>query len=417
MKLQFLALSLIALAPLPSWAQTPQPPEIPKAPLLSEMDPAVRAIVERAIGTYKGATRISYNVNGSIIGIQTGPSRVRYLAPDKLKILTGGRGLPSQDLFIGSDLTKVIGNEYGKFSWPSGRSPLTSSEAGNFGMMIAAMIAGEAPIGKPSENLSVPGLADATTRTVVLKPRKFDGELLDGIEETSSIRAPGDKSPTITQTRAWFGGTPYMLRRVESNIILNGEDNINLEVISDQKLSPEFPPSTFVFNPAGLKLVDEKVLLRTRVLPPKPRPEFDPRLKVGAAPLPFAAKDLQGKPVSLAAVRGKVVLLHFWAAWSPPAVQALPEIKRAYSKYHLKGLEVVGVSLDENRAALASFIKKNKMPWPQVFDGKGWNSRVPASYGVKAIPFVLLIGKNGKIAAVNPQGKVEAAVKAALAAG
>jgi peroxiredoxin len=416
MKPFLLVLSLIALGPLQSQAQTSNPPELPKAPLLSEMDPAVRAIVERAIQTYRGATRISYNVNGTIIGFPVGPSRVRYLAPDKLKILTGGRGLATQVLFTGTDLTRVIGKEYSKLTWPAGRSPLTSSEAGNFGRMIAAMMAGEAPIGEPNEDLSVPGLADVKTRTVVLEPRQFDGELLNGIEETRSMLTSGDRSPTVTQTTAWFGGTPYMLRRVESNIILNGEDNRDVEVITDQKLSPEFPASTFVFNPTGLKLVDEKVLLRSRPLPPKPRPTYDPRLKVGAAPLPLVAKDLNGKPISLARTQGKVVLLHFWATSSGPSVASLGEIKRAYGKYHPKGLEVVGFSLDTNRGALVSFLQKNKMPWPQVFDGKGWNSRVPASYGIKSIPFSLLIGKNGKIAAVDPQGKVEAVVKAALAA-
>lgn len=144
------------------------------------------------------------------------------------------------------------------------------------------------------------------------------------------------------------------------------------------------------------------------------------RFKLARTPKPLPDLEIQDaddKPLKLADLKGKVLLLNFWATWCAPCVKGLPELKGAYSKYHSQGLEVVGISLDEDNKALTSFIAKNQMLWPQIFDGKGWKSKVPNDYGVQAIPFLLLIGRDGKIAAVNPRGKLEEAVKAALAGG
>ena len=107
-----------------------------------------------------------------------------------------------------------------------------------------------------------------------------------------------------------------------------------------------------------------------------------------------------------------MLLLDFWATWCPPCVAEMPNLKEAYDKYHAQGLEIVGVSLDRDRAALQSFVKSRKLAWPQIFDDKGAMAKI---YGVRAIPFALLVGRDGKIAAVNLRGDdLEAAVKAAL---
>jgi thiol-disulfide isomerase/thioredoxin len=163
----------------------------------------------------------------------------------------------------------------------------------------------------------------------------------------------------------------------------------------------------------------------TKIVPPTPKagqaaPKeplmHDPRLVPGARPFPLAAKDLSGKPISLAQYHGKVVLMDFWATWCGPCVGEMPNVIAAYKKYHAQGFDIVGISLDQSRPALTAFIAKNKMPWRQVFDGKGWNSAVPHQYGVTAIPFGLLIGRDGKIAALDVRGPtLTAAIKRALA--
>ena len=91
-------------------------------------------------------------------------------------------------------------------------------------------------------------------------------------------------------------------------------------------------------------------------------------------------------------------------------------MQASYNKYRPKGFDIVAVSLDEEESALREFVKARKLPWTQIFDGGGWNSADAQTYGIKAIPFTLLIGKDGTIAAVNPRGaQLEPAIAKALA--
>ena len=83
-----------------------------------------------------------------------------------------------------------------------------------------------------------------------------------------------------------------------------------------------------------------------------------------------SAVDLEGKPISLADYRGKVVLLDFWATWCLPCIAAIPDIKAIYEKYHNKDFEIIGISHDLDETALRKFVEENPLPWRQIFDGK-----------------------------------------------
>ena len=119
-----------------------------------------------------------------------------------------------------------------------------------------------------------------------------------------------------------------------------------------------------------------------------------------------AAVDLDGKPISLADYRGKVVLLDFWAVWCGPCLGEIPRIKAVYEKYHDQGFDVIGVSLDEDEAALRAYIKENEMPWRQVFDGQKWSGHLVEQYGVRGIPAPFLIDREGKVISVKARGSL-----------
>ncbi len=151
---------------------------------------------------------------------------------------------------------------------------------------------------------------------------------------------------------------------------------------------------------------------------PAPPGNYDRALKPGAAPFAFKAQDLEGKEVSLDDYRGRALLIDFWATWCGPCIAEVPALRAVYEKYKAQGFEVLGVSLDDEdtQAGVPAFVKRNKMNWRHICDGQGWATPIARQYGVRSIPFTVLVGRDGKIAAVNVRGAaLDAAVREALA--
>jgi len=125
-------------------------------------------------------------------------------------------------------------------------------------------------------------------------------------------------------------------------------------------------------------------------------------------PLVLTYTAVDGTKVDLAQLRGKVVLIDFWATWCGPCVAEVPEVVAAYQKYHSQGFEIVGVSLDQDKDAMLAFTKKNGMVWPQYFDGGGFeDNAVSKSFGIDAIPTMWLVDKKGML--VNTEGQADLA--------
>ncbi len=113
---------------------------------------------------------------------------------------------------------------------------------------------------------------------------------------------------------------------------------------------------------------------------------------------------IDGKEVDVTKMKGKVILIDFWATWCAPCVAEMPNVIKAYAEYKDKGFEVVGISLDEDKSALEGFIAQNNMTWPQYFDGKGWGNEIAQRFGIGQVPATFLVGKDGKIIASNLHG-------------
>ncbi len=128
--------------------------------------------------------------------------------------------------------------------------------------------------------------------------------------------------------------------------------------------------------------------------------------------LKFTAFD--GREVDLAKLRGKVVLIDFWATWCGPCMAELPHVLETYRKYHDKGFEIIGISFDQDRAALERITKAKEMTWPQYFDGQGWKNLFGVRFGIHGIPTMWLVDKQGAIASRDARKDLAAQVEALL---
>lgn len=125
---------------------------------------------------------------------------------------------------------------------------------------------------------------------------------------------------------------------------------------------------------------------------------------VGYPALDFSQASPEGKMISLSELKGKYVLLDFWASWCGPCRQENPNVVAAFNKYKDKGFTVFGVSLDQNKERWLGAIKSDNLTWTHVSDLKGWGNEVAKMYGISSIPQNLLLDKDGKIIAKNLRG-------------
>jgi thiol-disulfide isomerase/thioredoxin len=129
---------------------------------------------------------------------------------------------------------------------------------------------------------------------------------------------------------------------------------------------------------------------------------------------------ISGSEISIKALKGKVVVVDFWATWCGPCIAEMPRMKKLYAEYKDKGVEFISISLDKPKEdgglnALKEYVARNEMTWPQYYQGNYWDSEFSRSWGVNSIPRVFLIDQDGRLASTNARGKLEAMIPELLA--
>ena len=402
MKPHLFSLPLLALSPVVALAQPK-----PNAPQIS-IDPAAKALLNRATATYKAATGLRYDQQTFINGETLSHTRVTFAHPNRVRIDDlSSKPITPLWLLDGTNIYAVMGTRFQKLSAKSVSGVEFLDEHTFEGQFIGAMLSGKSVLDFMQESSEDPSVLTVRARLDFLKPQLVDGEIASGVRVrgTFSARAGASTVPESLEMTMWFDKSA-MLRRVQGIVSDKDKPQIVRTRLWNQQLNPEFAPDTWKFNDAGLRLINA----------PKDAPRFDPRLTWGAVPPAFEAKSVDGQSISLQKYKGKVVLLDFWATWCGPCLTEMPKIQAAYDKYHAQGFEIIGVSLDRKKEDLTSFLKDKKMAWPQIYDGPDQKTRVSDLYAPKGIPFLVLIGRNGKIEAVNPRDDLDGAIKRALAA-
>jgi thiol-disulfide isomerase/thioredoxin len=373
------------------------------------IDPQVTTLFNQAIAAHKALSAMTATIVVSTIGTGTSFRQTvnfAYQKPNEAKVIVAGPSGPLvQFVSNGKTLTLYAFHDkkYRTDPVPAGVNIIPTILAQSRSLLARL-------IGQPealNDLLAQPGVTASLGSAGIVS-----GVPTDTVNATLPTPDGGK-----VQFEFALGTADHLLRRViqTAPVSKNGTPQTLVHTETITVLNADLAPTAadFAFTPpAGAK----KIAVTAPKAAQSPPPMHDPRLMPGAKPFPVAAKDLSGKLLSLAQYKGKVVLMDFWATWCGPCVGEMPNVIAAYKKYHAQGFDIVGVSLDQSRPALTAFIALHKMPWRQVFDGKYWSSAVPREYGVQAIPFGLLIGRDGRIAAVDVRGPaLIAAIQAALA--
>ncbi|TVL99034.1 MAG: hypothetical protein CV087_19590 [Candidatus Brocadia sp. WS118] len=125
--------------------------------------------------------------------------------------------------------------------------------------------------------------------------------------------------------------------------------------------------------------------------------EMSGMVRIGMdAPL-FNVMDFQGTPVDLSKYKGNITILNFWATWADTCLQEFPKFKKMYSKFKNKGVQFIGISLDDDIEDLRGFAKQETLEWPQIFDGKRWKGMIPSLYNIQMIPMIVVLDRENKV--------------------
>lgn len=220
------------------------------------------------------------------------------------------------------------------------------------------------------------------------------------------IQAAGQLTPESAKTLAQKGCNPLMRAFFTSQLLgRNAGQFIEDFKTASQALSADMPGTKYATDFSNMVSSLEKQMRQQQT--------GSSAIQVGQPAPDISLPGPDGKTRSLASLKGKVVLLDFWASWCRPCRMANPHVVEVYNKYKGKGFDVFSVSLDRpgQKDAWVTAIKQDGLVWDNhVSDLQFWNSAPAATYGVRSIPHTFLIDRNGNVAAINPRENLEEAL-------
>ena len=200
--------------------------------------------------------------------------------------------------------------------------------------------------------------------------------------------------------------TPYNSIINQSNILMvdkiTKNTNMYSSIMAIQALDPDKYSDLYKSLDAGLSKKfpnDKNVIMFHEVV------ERMLSTNIGQFAPEISLPSPDGKEIALSSLKGKLVLIDFWASWCGPCRKEMPNVVKIYSKFKNKGFEIYGVSLDQDKEKWMEAITKDGINWPQVSDLKYWDNVAAKIYNVQGIPYTVLIDKDGKIIAKNLRGQ------------
>lgn len=175
--------------------------------------------------------------------------------------------------------------------------------------------------------------------------------------------------------------------------LFNAKDDYDLFVSTADTLITYHPQSVHAQDLKSRMAQFEREIAKQKAI--------EAKLGVGQVAPEIELSNPKGEKVALSSLRGKYVLIDFWAGWCGPCRQENPKLRNVYYKYKNRGFEIYAVSLDKTKESWEGAIKQDRLPWIHVSDLMFWQSPVAQMYNVEAIPFSVLIDKEGKIIAKN----------------
>jgi len=315
------------------------------------------------------------------------------------------------------DSVKLDAQGKGEMHLPSMPLDFYSLSLGGEQIMVLLLDSAESiSVAAKADSLQSPTNIEGSVNTALLHGFFRDSKAFDEQSQALVARLKADRGDTAAMAEyaalnATFGqstrqfiqehmGSPAVLAALNR---LNPEQDIALFQQVKDSLRKTIPHSEYY---TGFR--DQVDRMAQQMAAAKQQEEqqamLDNLIPVGSEAPDFTQNTPDGQPLSLSSLRGKVVLIDFWASWCRPCRMENPNVVRMYNKYHGKGFEILGVSLDKTKEAWTNAIKQDGLTWKHVSDLAFWNNAVAQQYGVSAIPYTVLVGRDGKVLAKNLRG-------------